>query len=142
MWQLVEFSIHFFEHKRVVNLFEHFKSDSTRHKTRVSYFQDAFYPCVLCFAQSLQSCPTLCNPLGCSPPNSSVQGILQARILEWVAMSSSRGSSWPRDQTLISTSLALAGRFFSTSTTWKVSFLFLMTQFSHKYHRASLFGSI
>ena len=40
-----------------------------------------------------QSCPTLCDPLDCSPPGSSVHGILQARILEWVAISFSRGSS-------------------------------------------------
>jgi len=43
-------------------------------------------------AKLLQSCPTLCNPLNCSPPGSSVLGILQARALEWVAMPSSRGS--------------------------------------------------
>ena len=43
--------------------------------------------------QSLQSCLTLCNPMDCSPPGSSVCGILQARILKWVAMPSSRGSS-------------------------------------------------
>ena len=43
-----------------------------------------------------QSCPTLCNPTGCSLPGSSVCGILQARILEWVAISFSRGSSGPR----------------------------------------------
>ena len=48
-------------------------------------------------AKSLQSCPTLCDPVDRSPPGSSVLGILQARILEWVAMSSSRGSSRPRD---------------------------------------------
>ena len=46
-----------------------------------------------------QSCPTLCDPTYCSPPGSSVHGILQARILEWVAISFSRGSSQPRDQT-------------------------------------------
>ena len=46
-------------------------------------------------AKSLQLCPTLCNPMDCSPPGSSVHGILQARILEWVAISSSRGSSPP-----------------------------------------------
>ena len=45
--------------------------------------------------KSLQSCPTLCEPMDCSPPGSSVHGILQTRILERVAMSSSRGSSWP-----------------------------------------------
>ena len=44
-------------------------------------------------AQSLQSCPTLCNPMDSSPPGSSVHGILQARTLEWVARPSSRGSS-------------------------------------------------
>ena len=49
--------------------------------------------------KSLQSCLTLCDPLDCSPPGSSVHGILQARILEWVAMPSSRGSSWPKNQT-------------------------------------------
>ena len=43
-----------------------------------------------------RSCPTFCNPVYCSPPGSSVHGILQARILEWVAMSFSRGSSQPR----------------------------------------------
>ena len=44
-----------------------------------------------------QSCPTLCNPVDCSPPGSAIHGILWARILEWVAISSSRGSSQPRD---------------------------------------------
>ena len=52
--------------------------------------------CVL----SLQSCPTLCDPMDSSPPGSFVHGIFQARILEWVAMTSSRGSSQPRDRTL------------------------------------------
>ena len=45
----------------------------------------------------LQSCLTLCDPMNCSPPRSSVHGILQARTLEWVATPSSRGSFWPRD---------------------------------------------
>ena len=49
-------------------------------------------------AKSLQSCLTLCHPMDCSPPGSSVHGILQARILEWVAMPSSRRFSRPRDQ--------------------------------------------
>ena len=49
-----------------------------------------------------QSCLTLCDSMDCSPPGSSVPGILQARILEWVAMFSSRGSSRPRDQTHVS----------------------------------------
>ena len=46
-----------------------------------------------------QSCMTLCDPMDCSPPGSSVHGILHARILEWVAIPSFRGSSGPRDRT-------------------------------------------
>ena len=57
-----------------------------------------------------QSCLTLCDPVDCSPPGSSLHGILQARILEWVAISFSRGSSWPRDQTQVS---CIAGRRFN-----------------------------
>ena len=58
---------------------------------------------LLCMhAKSLQSCPTLCDPMDCSLPGSSVHGILQARILEWAAISFSRGSSQPRDWTCIS----------------------------------------
>ena len=51
---------------------------------------------VMCYAKSLQSCPTLWDPMVCSPPGSSVHGILQAGILEWVAIFFSRGFSWPR----------------------------------------------
>ena len=53
-------------------------------------------------AKSLQSCLTLCDPVDCSPPDSSVHGILQARILEWVAKHSSRGSSRPWDRACVS----------------------------------------
>ena len=67
-------------------------------------------------AQSLQLCLTLCDPMDCSPPGSSVHGILQARILEWVAISSSRGSSQPRDQTCFSSG------FFITEPAWKPLF--------------------
>ena len=56
----------------------------------------------MCFAKSLQPCPTLCDPMNCSLPDSSVSGILQASILEWVSTPSSRGSSWPSDWTLVS----------------------------------------
>ena len=58
-----------------------------------------------------QLCSPLCASIGCSPPDSSVHEILQARILEWVAISSSRGSLQPKD---LSASPALAGRFFTT----------------------------
>ena len=66
-----------------------------------------------------QSCLTLCNPMDCSPPGSSVHGILQARILERVAMPSSRGSSRPRDWSSSLMSPALAGGFFTSSATWE-----------------------
>ena len=70
-------------------------------------------------AKPLQSCPTLCNTMDCHPPGSSVYGILQARIPEWVAMPSSRVSSLPRDRTSISYLLHWQDGFFTTSTTWE-----------------------
>ena len=60
-------------------------------------------------AASAQSCLILCHPMDCSPPGSSVHGILQAGIVEWVTISSSREYSWPRDQTCIS-SMSCIGR--------------------------------
>ena len=58
--------------------------------------------CCCCCCSVTQSCLTLCNPMDCSQPGSSVHGIFQARIMESVFISSSRASSWPRDQTYIS----------------------------------------
>ena len=96
-----------------------------------SFFQErsesSYYPSVSCHKSLLltshpspsiplqcvlvtQSCPTLCEPLDCGPPGSSVHGILQARVIEWVAISSSMGSSWLRAQTQVS---CIAGRFFT-----------------------------
>ena len=89
-----------------------------------------------------RSCPTLCDPVDCSLPGFSVHGILQARILEWVTISSSRGSSRPRDRTQVS---HIGGRRFNlwatreakltlyqglshTSPTWKIKLP------SHKIH--------
>ena len=65
-------------------------------------------------AKLLQLCPTLRDPLDYSLPGSSINGILQARILEWVAMLSSRVSSPPRNQTHVSGSSCIANRFFTT----------------------------
>ena len=64
-----------------------------------------------------QSCPTLCDPVDYSLPGSSVHGILQARILEWVAISFSRGSSRSRDQNQVS---RIADRFFTDWATREV----------------------
>ena len=60
-----------------------------------------------------RSYPTLCEPMDCRPPGSSVHEVSQARVLEWVAVAFSRGSSWSRDQTQVS---YLAGRFFTTES--------------------------
>ena len=70
-------------------------------------------------AKSLQSCPTLCNPMDCSPPGSSVHEILQARILEWVAMPFSRDRPDPGFKPTSPISPALTGGFFTASTTWE-----------------------
>ena len=59
---------------------------------------------------AVQSCPTLCNPMHCSPPGSPVHGIFQARITEWVAIPFPRGSSRPRNRTHFS---CIAGGFFT-----------------------------
>ena len=83
------------------------KSQGLKTPGRISLIsKQMFCVCVLV----TQSCLTLCNPMDCSPPGSSVHGILQERILEWVAIPFSRGSSWPRDQTWVS---CIAGRFFT-----------------------------
>ena len=57
---------------------------------------------IYCAVLSFSVVPILCDPMDCSPPGFSVHGILQTRILEWVAMPSSRGSSQPRDQIQVS----------------------------------------
>ena len=62
------------------------------------------------FAKWLQLCLTLCNYMDCSPPGSSVHGFLHARILEWVAISSSRGFSWHRDRMYVSY-ISCTGRY-------------------------------
>ena len=66
------------------------------------------------YSEVAQSCPTLCDPMDCSLPRSSIPEIFQARVLEWVAISFSRGSYWPRDQTLI------VGRQFTVWATMDV----------------------
>ena len=67
-----------------------------------------------------QSCPTLCDPMDCSRPGSSVHGIFQAIVLELIAISFSRGSSQPRDQTQVS--LIIDRRF----TVWTTSFSLIL----------------
>ena len=79
--------------------------------------------CAMCSVA--QWCLTLCNPMVCSPPGSSVRGIFQVIVLEWVAISSFRGSSHPGTEPLSPASPALAGRFFTTEPPGRWSLCFL-----------------
>ena len=79
----------------------------THRHTHTHTTHPSLFSCCLCLVT--RWCPILCNPMDCSPPGSSVHGILQARILEWVAISFSRGYSQPRDRTQVS---CMAGGFF------------------------------
>ena len=75
-------------------------------------FISSFMNCLpwLWVSEATQSCPTLCGPVDCNPPGSSIHVILQARILEWLAISFARGSSQLRDRTQVS---HIAGRRFN-----------------------------
>ena len=75
-----------------------------------------------------QSCPTLCNPMDCSLPGSSVHGILLARTLEWIAIPFCKGSSNTGIEPRSLTSPALAGQFFTTSTTQEAEGLYSSIQ--------------
>ena len=81
-----------------------------------------------------QSCWTLCSPMDCNPSGSSVHGILQARILRWVAIPFSRESSWSRDQTQAS---CTAGRFFTIRATQKQTKITHWNPGSHIYFLTS-----
>ena len=83
-----------------------------KRKVNSQWFKSCCQTCV--HAQSLQSCPTLCYPMDCSPPGSSTHEVSQARILEWVAISFSRGSSLPRNRTQLS---SIADRLVTISVT-------------------------
>ena len=81
----------------------------------------------MCLA-SQSFCATLCDPLDCSPPGSTVHGILQARTLECVTISSSTGASRPRNQTPVSCVSRIIGRFFITSATWEAQVSWFATK--------------
>ena len=94
-------------------------------RTRLSDWTEFIYPllspyCVPCTeleseSEVAQSCLTLCEPMDHNLPGSSVHGIFQARVLEWVTISFSRGFSWARDRTQVSRN---AGRHFTIWATW------------------------
>ena len=80
-----------------------------------------------------QLCLTLCKPMDCSPPNPSVHGISQARILEWVAFPFSKRSSWPGDWTQVS---SIAGEFFNIwATNIPLNFKILSNKIKDKKYR-------
>ena len=86
----------------------------------------------LCARSVAKSCLTLCDPVDCSPPGSSVHGIFQARILEWIAIAFSRGSSQPRDRTQVSCVSCTDRRILYHWATWEAPcvsglFLFVLT---------------
>ena len=75
--------------------------------------------------------PTLCDPMDCSLPGSSVHGIFHARILKWVAISSSKESSQPRDWTCISCISCIAGEFFTPEPLGKPTYMLYIVLFIH-----------
>ena len=98
-------------------------------------------PNLMCGCSFAQSCPPLCGPMDCSPPGSPLHGILQARILEWVAISYSRGSSRPSERVScahISCSSALASASLPLGPLKSpiINVLIIMKTQSEKYLRS------
>ena len=101
------------------------KTHSKRLRLHLKDLDDSFVPSVsicvcVCVCVCALSCPTLCDPTNCSPPASSVYGILQSRILEWVAESLSGVSSQPKDWTQVSCISCIAGGFFTAEPAGKL----------------------
>ena len=82
-------------------------------------------------------CPTVCDPMDCSLPGFSTHGILQARILDWVAIPFSRGSSWPRDWALVSCIAAWFFTIWATREAW--DFFYLHSNIDYTKNRESEF---
>ena len=106
---LVNYTVHGILHARILELvaFPFTRGSSQpRDQAQVSHIAGGFFTSWATRkkvkSEVAQSCPTLCDPMDCSLPASSIRGIFQARMLEWVAVSFSRGSSLPRDQTCVS----------------------------------------
>ena len=100
------------------------------HHTLVHFSLSGCLCLCVCVYSVAELCPTLCKPMDCSPLGSSVHGILPARILEWVAMPSSRESPWPRVQTHI---FSIAGRFFTGELPGKPSLITDPHSFSNTF---------
>ena len=99
---------------KIINFFSHIVGIAFRLCLLLSFSSHQYFwggYCFCCCCSLVAKCPTLCDSIDCSPPGSTVHGILQARILEWINISFSRGPFLPRDWTHVS---CLAGRFFTT----------------------------
>ena len=99
----------------------YYSSFMVNHKLIYIYiYVSAYIQCIIYIIvnnEVTQSCLSLCDPIDCSLPGSSVHGVFKARILEWVAISFSRGSSRPRNRTQVS---CIAGRCFTIWATREV----------------------
>ena len=87
---------------------------------------------IICCCLVAKSCLTLCDPTDCNPPGSPVHGIFQVRILEWVAIPLSRGSSQPRDWSLV---LCIVGRFFTIWATGEAHEMCYKSKFHIRFWR-------
>ena len=96
------YSIHFLKSRSKLSFYSQLKSTRLLFGDHENVLIFTVFFCFFFFCMYAQSCPRLYNLMDCSPSGSSVHGISQARILEWVAISFSGGNSWPRDQTRIS----------------------------------------
>ena len=106
----------------------------------LNLFHEAPSVCVcVCVCVHAQSCSTLCDLIDCSPPGSSVHWIFQARILEWVALSSSRGSSWSMDQIHL-LYLLLGRQILYHCTTFSTRHLILCPYSNRKTTKSDVFS--
>ena len=92
-----------------ITIIQAYAPTSNAEEAEVEWFYEYLQDLLESESEVTQSCPTLCDPMDCSLPGSSVHGIFQARVLEWVATSFSRESSQLRDRILVS---RIAGRCF------------------------------
>ena len=110
-----------------------------------------WYPCfnIIIICVHIQSCPTLCDPMDCSLPGSSVHGVPQANIIELVSMSSSRGSYWPRDWSHVSCISCMGRQIFHYCATWEAQYynyvpfyVYQRTVLNTSWKNSKLFESI
>ena len=116
-------------------------------KSHLNFLLLQMSQCV-CMCSVVQSCPTLCGPMDCSLSGSFVHGIFQARILEWIAISSSKKSSGARDETLVSCISCIDRQILYHWATWEAlckcyrNQLIFLFFFLHIYTFQKLFFSI